>query len=87
MPRTLTTAATGERRPLVLDKGEGMMFVGWLRSWWRPEQMRALLERADFRVASDENLISVAATYGAELAGTARFARSGRIVVADRAPS
>jgi methyltransferase (TIGR00027 family) len=55
-----------------------------LRSWWRPEQMRAVLERADFRVASDEDLVTLSATYGADLAGTARFARSGRIVVADR---
>lgn len=55
-----------------------------LRSWWTPEQMRAELERARFRVVFDRDLVDLGAELGADLSGAGPRAREGRVVVAVR---
>jgi methyltransferase (TIGR00027 family) len=55
-----------------------------LQSWWTPEQMQAQLDRAGFRVASDRDLVELAAEFGADLSSAGQLVRDGRVAVAAR---
>lgn len=53
------------------------------RSLWKPRQMAALFAAAEWRVVSDEDLFSLAHTFGMPAPGRSSL-RSGRVAVAER---
>lgn len=78
--KTLSLLISRLSRPFGNDVFEHEPQITFLR----PEEMRALLARHGLRVISDEDLATISARLGAELARFGRIARAGGIAIAER---